>query len=103
MRPSAMTYDECAASRLCVVEGILSIREMAHVKMGHLLLPNGQCVAVSLPKSEADRLQRVGPKHSVVSGIVYPIIPDEDVVFVEMKGRRIGWGVCGPFYIFAKG
>jgi YD repeat-containing protein len=97
-----MSYDECATASNCRVEGVVSLREVDHVWMGHLALPDGKCVSLSLPAAEVARVRRSGPRSRVYAGRVYPAHPEGDVRLVSVGGRRVGLSQCGDFYVFVR-
>lgn len=82
------------------MKGVMTIKEKFHVRMGHLTLPDGSCVDVSLPRSTVEEIGD-GSKRMVVAGRVMPDpFFDGDVWQVWVNGRRVGTSICGGFYIF---
>ena len=97
----AMTYEECASSKTCIIEGMASARLAEHSWMARFELPDGRCVSVSLPAAQLERLREQGPMKMSVKGRVYgdPSV-DEEVASMQVGGRTIGLGLCGDFFVF---
>lgn len=69
--------------------------------MAEFALPDGRCVAVSLPENEIELLRSSGPRPMTVTGEVYGDPSGvTEVAYMEIEGRRIGLGLCGGFFVF---
>jgi hypothetical protein len=103
-KQAPMSYEACAAATLCTVEGRVTVKFIDHVRMAELDLGDGKCISVSLPETEIQRLQRLGPVVRRYTGEVNPSgsLPwDGDFVTLETHGRRVGLSSpCGDFYLF---
>jgi len=97
-----MSYGECEQAKYCRAEGVLSVREVDHVKMGRLDLTDGKCLNVSLAKGEIRRLQRNGPQQRIIEGRVFPGSRDVNLTSLIVNGREIGVSQCGNFYVFVE-
>lgn len=98
-----MNYVECSTSDYCRVKGIMTIKNVDHIKMGRLELPTGKCINVSLPPVQLNYFSEYGAKVVTVEGQVFPsYIQDETIKKITISGRRIGWSQCGIFYLFVK-
>ncbi|HWL95566.1 MAG TPA: hypothetical protein VNT79_18755 [Phycisphaerae bacterium] len=102
--PRAMTYEGCAASRVCVVHGIATVRLAEHAPTAQLSLGNGRCVNVSLAPQRLEELRRRGPTEMTVTGTVYwePSTTGGEETVLEINGRRIGYGLCGRFFVYVR-
>ena len=97
----SMTYELCATSQRCVVSGLVTATPAEHAWMGRLVLPDGRCVAISLPETDIASLRQQGPQLMTVSGRVYGDPSAEtEVAYLEIEGRRVGLGLCGNFFVF---
>ena len=73
--------------------------------MAKLELGDGRCVDVSLPSARLEQLKRGGSSQMTVNGYVYGYPSDNggnDVVAMEIEGRKIGFGQCGGFFLFVE-
>lgn len=95
-----MTVAECRAAKVCRSEGVMSIVEAQHVKMGRLSLPGGSCILVSLPRKTVEGFLFKPEQPMSIAGDVYPASGGDDVATLTVRGRRVGWGLCGDFYVF---
>lgn len=98
----SMTYDQCKHSEYCSVAGIVSIKEVDHVKMARLELADGKCVNISLPRSHIKKLERSQEVYRGYYGQVFPGSRDSTFVSLKVNGRKIGVSQCGNFYVFVK-
>ena len=71
--------------------------------MARVELPDGRCVAVSLPEEQLADLRRSGRRQMTVSGLVYgdPSASSE-IASLTVEGRRIGLGLCGNFFVYVR-
>jgi len=102
--PAPMTYQDCAASRVCTVRGIATAKFGEHGPTVELDLGHGRCVNVSLPTPRWEALRRAGPTEMTIVGSVHrepPLVNGQDVV-LEIDNRRIGYGLCGNFFLFVR-
>ena len=99
-----MTYERCAASRVCVVRGIATARLAEHAPTAQLDLGNGRCINVSLPPERLEELRRRGPTEMTITGAVYwePSGSGGEESVLEINGRRIGYGLCGRFFVYVR-
>ena len=93
-----MSWETCRSARLCTIRGTLSQQPAGQALMGRLDLPDGRCVAVSLPGEMLARLEVAGPTEVTIRGRVHEVAPDTATMTVE--GRTIGVGLCGDFVLF---
>lgn len=102
-KQSPMSYKTCAAAKVCTVRGVASAKSAEHAWMARLELPDGQCISVSLPDTELNRLRQDGPKEMSITGRVYgdPSASTE-IAFMKVEGRKIGLGLCGDFFVFVR-
>jgi len=102
--PGPMTYEGCAASKVCVVHGIATARLAEHAPTVQLDLPTGRCINVSMPRQRWEALRNRGPTAITVSGTVYrePSADNGGETVLEINGRRIGYGLCGRFFVFVR-
>ena len=96
--PASMSYEACAAARMCNIHGVISARPSGQALMGQLDLPDGRCIAVSLPGDMLAGLEQNGPAEVTLRGRVYDVPADVESMTVE--GRTIGLGLCGRFFLF---
>lgn len=98
-----MSYSECSAARICTVRGTLAFEIAAHAQMGRMTLADGRCVSISLPPDRIRDLRERGPAVTTVTGRVYgdPSV-DEEIGYLEIRGRRIGLGLCDDFFVFVE-
>ena len=92
-----MTYERCRTADLCTMRGRMSPVQTSQAWMGQLDLPDGRCVAVSLPAQMLLELQRSGPTEVTVRGRVFEVADNSQAMTVE--GRSIGLGLCGGDFI----
>ena len=97
-----MNYDECESSEVCVVRGLATARVGEHAPIVKLDLADGRCINVSLPRQRWDELRQNGPTETTVEGRVYlePTGPNGEEEIIEINGRRIGYGLCGRFFVY---
>ena len=97
-----MSFEECAKSDHCTISGTVIARQGEHAWMGELTLADGQCISVSLPRRIISELRATGPRQMVVSGRSFgdPSRSIEEVVTLEIEGRKIGLGLCSDFFVF---
>ena len=97
---SPMTLQDCRKAKKCVIRGTLSVVQLGEVMMGKLMLPEGECLSVSLPSSMVDSLVRSGPRQETVAGTIFPVPDDIEVATIAVNGRQIGLGQCGNLYLY---
>jgi len=88
-----------------VVRGIATARLGEHAPTVQLDLGNGRCINVSLPPRRWEELRQRGPTEMTVRGTVYrePAGGNGEETVLEINGRRIGYGLCGRFFVFVRG
>lgn len=97
-----MTRGQCSAAYECILSGTLSPVVEDGVDMGRMDLPDGDCVAVSLPDGAVNRLFASGPYATTVRGRRFddPAAPNNQVQ-INVNGRQVGSGLCGGgFFLF---
>lgn len=99
-----MTYERCAASRVCVVHGIATARLAEHAPTVQLNLADGRCINVSMSRRRWENLRRRGPTEMTITGTVYsePSVSNGEETVLEINGRRIGYGLCGRFFLLVQ-
>lgn len=97
-----MSKKECEISKKCTASGMLEMSSDGHAFIGKLILGDGSCINVSLSDSVSKSLLGKSESYYVVHGFVFPYPASEDILRFEVNGRDIGFGLCGPFYIFVK-
>lgn len=101
-QPRPMDYETCAASSVCVLHGVATARLAEHAPTVQLDLSDGRCVNVSMPRDRLEQLRLSGPRELTVAGNVYqePSTVDGEEAVLEINGRKIGFGLCGNFFVF---
>ena len=96
---TAQSRGSCGASDYCTLTGMLTPATAGDVDMARMDLPDGSCVAVSLPYDTRDRLFERGPYQTTVRGRVFDDPgPQENVARIIVNGRDVGSGLCGGDY-----
>ena len=60
VRVAPMTYELCAASRICTIRGTVTAELADHGWMGRLDFPDGRCIAISLPDAQMAIYDKMG-------------------------------------------
>lgn len=98
----ATTASDCYTSESCTVAGVVEISSDGHGYIGILKFADGSCINVSLPQIDNQRLAAKPPQSIEVSGSVLPFPYVKGVLEFKVNGRRVGYGRCGPYYLFVK-
>lgn len=102
---SAEQFHQCTE---CTASGMLEMSSDGHGFIGRLVLDNGDCVNVSLPPGRSRALLGKPAQRLKVSGPVLPYaqisLESKDseylVLSYSVKGRKVGRGRCGPYFLF---
>lgn len=96
-----MTYQQCMVSEVCRLAGVVNIEEVNHAFMGRLMLKSGECVHLSLSDKLVSDLRKSDQTYLSVYGDRLPKpIGMDDIDFLEVNGRRVGWDICSDYYLF---
>jgi hypothetical protein len=97
-----MSRGECGASGECKLSGMLTPATVGDIDMARMELPDGQCVAVSLPDHMLRNLFESGAYQTILSGRVFDDPgPEANVAQIIVNGRDVGSGLCGgDFFVF---
>lgn len=69
--------------------------------MGRLVLHTGECVHLSLSDKLVKDIRQAGQAYLNVYGDRLPKpMGMEEIDFLEVNGRRVGWDICSDYYIF---
>jgi len=100
--PTTMSREQCESNSVCTLRGLASAEIGEHGQIVRLELDDGSCVNVSLPPAQWAELRRSGATEMTVSGEVFfePAPGNGEESIIEIDGRRIGFGLCGPLFIF---
>lgn len=94
---------QCVPHENCSLKGVLTIEEIDHVHMGHLVTEDVDCINVSLPSRAVKKFSRKGSEKVIVTGRLFktPVLSDEDLPLeYKINGRRVGWNQCSDVYLF---
>ena len=99
-----MTYEACGAANQCVIRGLATAQLAEHAETVELRLNDGRCVNVSLPRDRWEALRESGPTEMAIVGQVYrePETNSGEEAILEINGRKIGFGLCGDFFVFVR-
>ena len=100
--PVVTSVEQCRQAYICRSRGTLEMSNDGHAYIGKLVLPDGRCINVSLPKGISTKLALEPPRSIIVEGRVLPYGYEDSVVEYKVNGREIGYGNCGDFLIFVK-
>jgi len=88
-------------SEVCRLAGVVNIEEVNHAFMGRLMLKSGECVHLSLSDKLVSDLRKSDQTYLSVYGDRLPKpIGMDDIDFLEVNGRRVGWDICSDYYLF---
>jgi len=97
-----MDYESCATSKVCTIRGIATAKIGEHAPTVELAVGDGRCINVSLPRNRWQKLKRSGPREMTITGNVYrePSNAGGEESIIVIDGRKIGFGLCGTFFVF---
>lgn len=93
---------ECEKLQGCSVSGLLEISNDGHAYIGILRLDDGSCINVSLPERQSKQLAAQAPQAAEVTGRVLFFPYEEGVQSFTVNGRKVGYGKCSRYFLFAK-
>ena len=97
-----MSIKECERSEVCTVRGLLEMSNDGHAYIGKIHIDGGGCVNVSLPEAESRRRSGQPMQMITVTGKVFPYVYENTLIEYRINNRKIGYGLCGDYFVFAK-
>lgn len=85
-----------------VYQGTLRLVFADGVEAGRLDQADGQCLGMSLPKKDVNRLRASGPRIATVRGLLFEAPNDIEVATIRVNGRQVGFRQCNNKYVFVR-